>query len=110
LIGWFEVRSGVGLSQKIDLLQVKEIIRDKKQVIQIEHLLNLKSRKKCEGGAIGDEIEVIEKNIKLLDCSKSTFWLDEKQKVVKVRLFSSREAYQKALKRSFPFIDWHFDQ
>jgi len=112
LIGWFEVQSGVGFKRKTELFQIKEIQRDKKQMIQIEHLMSLESRKKYNGNVIGDEIEISisQKKIKLFNCSKPVFWLEEKQTVAKVRQFSSKEAYQKALKTSFSSIKWCFDQ
>lgn len=110
MIGWFEVRSGIGFKRKIDLFQIKEIQKDKERKIQIEHLISLNTRDKNVGSVVGDEIEISENNIKLFDCGKLIFWLEENKKLVKVRLFPSELAYQAALKRSFPTIKWHFDQ
>lgn len=110
MIGYFEVHTGAGFNRKTDLFQIKEAQEDKKHRIVIEHIMTLQTRMKKGGSISGSEleIEIIKGKLKLFDGSKLVFWLEEKQRLAKIRLFASKELYEEATRITFPNVKWQF--
>lgn len=110
MIGWFEVYTIIGSHTKTDLFQIKEVQENKERRILIKHLMTLPVRTGESQPVSGDELEITGGRLRLLDCGKLIFWLEDRQRLGRIKLFSSKKSYQKSLKISFHFIEWHFDQ
>jgi len=110
LIGWFEVYTTIGSRTKTDLFKIKEVQENKERRILIKHLMTLPAQTGEDQSVSGDEIEINGGRLRLFDSGKLIFWLEDRQRLGRVKLFSTKKSYQKSLKMSFPRIEWHFDQ